>query len=70
MVRSLADDLVDIYQDLWALQSETRREVLDAWDLRFAFSHHWGAHAAQAILATHWLVHNPGEQWIGPDDDA
>lgn len=69
MDRSLADDLADIYQDLSALQSETGGEV-NAWDLRFAFSFHWGAHAAQAMLATHWLVHHPGERWIGPDDDG
>ena len=63
--RSLADDLSGIYDDLRMVRTDDRGDA-GAWDWRFAFMHHWGAHAAQALLATHWLLHAVGERWLDP----
>ena len=59
---NLADDLADIYRDLQdGLQSwqhweaEKRRNAL--WQWRFGFESHWGAHAADALRAVHWLLY-------------
>jgi Domain of unknown function (DUF5063) len=62
---SLADDVADIYRDLKRVIVDGRGEQ-GAWDWRFAFTQHWGDHAANALKATHWLLHRPGVRWIDP----
>jgi hypothetical protein len=62
---SLADDVSGVYGDLKAVLADDRREDA-AWDWRFAFAHHWGHHASNALNATHWLLHSP-EHGVAPD---
>ena len=64
---SLADDVSDINRELRSVLAMNRGEEA-AWDWRFAFAHHWGDHAVSALKATHWLLHEPGERWIDPDE--
>jgi Domain of unknown function (DUF5063) len=53
---TLAQDLSEIYYDLKESLRDVRGE--DAmWDSRWAFEHHWGRHALQALHAVHWLNH-------------
>ncbi len=53
VVADLADDLVDIYRDLYPglllFDAGKHAEAGDHW--RFWFAHHWGEHATSAIRA-------------------
>jgi hypothetical protein len=58
-IGSLADDLADIYGDLAAgletLRSGASLQAV-AWDWRFSFESHWGAHLLDASRAIHRLI--------------
>ena len=56
---SLADDLGDIYRDVRrGLDLFDREAPADAaWEWRFAYETHWGAHATDAVRVLHRLVH-------------
>ena len=64
---SLADDLAGIYHDLQIVRTDDRGDA-GVWDWRWRFVYHWGAHAAQALLATHWLLYPAGEGWLDPSE--
>jgi hypothetical protein len=55
----IADDLADIWRDLrdGLNRLEAGGQLSDiAWEWRFLFDVHWGAHAAEAIRALHALA--------------
>ena len=58
---SLPHDLAEIYRDVrnscagWAAP-ESRRDAV--WEMRFAFSTHWGRHAVHAMVAMHSLLYD------------
>jgi hypothetical protein len=53
---ALADDLADIYRDVWPATTWDDPEHLDdlLFELRFSFQGHWGRHALEAMRAIHW----------------
>jgi len=61
VVGSVADDIADIYRDVFsglrAYRSGRRAEAI--WEWGFGFREHWGRHATDAIGALHaWLAEN------------
>ena len=72
---NLADDLADIYRDLHeGLQDwqhwESRRRQNALWQWRLSFQSHWGAHAADALRAIHWLLYEHHIEHVEPEGDA
>jgi hypothetical protein len=53
---TLAHDLAETYYDLKSCLHDPRGDKA-MWDSRWAFDHHWGRHALQALHAVHWLRH-------------
>jgi len=59
---SLADDLAEIYSDLvpglevWEKADANRRRDI-VWDWCYAYDHHWGEHATNAIRPIYFLLY-------------
>jgi hypothetical protein len=56
---SLADDIADIYRDLQEGLVLCEARPQDAiWEWRLLFYSHWGKHAINALLTTHFRLQN------------